>query len=181
MRHFQTSKTTMERPPALCSQKIQRPSGLPARKLASPEINSSRSRKKRVRFVARAFMESPAAWGSGAGGSPPAYTRAGRDRREIATLRTMQQNEAAALVAERRARAAERWNLDRGVVLVPAGLLLPIAGTDQFHEYHAHPEHQYLAGVGQPGGVLAFDAGEGWTLFVPQPDAAERVWTGDGP
>ena len=77
--------------------------------------------------------------------------------------------------------AAERWDLDRGVVLLPAGLMLPIAGTDQFHEYHAHPEHRYLAGVGQPGGVLAFDAGEGWTLFVPQPDAAERVWTGDGP
>ncbi len=93
----------------------------------------------------------------------------------------MQQNEAALLVAERRARAAERWNLDRGVVLLPAGLMLPIAGTDQFHEYHAHPEHRYLSGVGQPGGVLAFDAGEGWTLFVPQPDAAERVWTGDGP
>lgn len=89
--------------------------------------------------------------------------------------------DAAALVAERRARAAERWDLDRGVVLVPAGLMLPIAGTDQFHDYHAHPEHRYLAGVGQPGGVLAFDAGEGWTLFVPQPDAAERVWTGDGP
>ena len=87
----------------------------------------------------------------------------------------------AALAAERRARAAARWNLDRGVVLAPAGLMLPIAGTDQFHEYHAHPEHRYLAGVGQPGGVLAFDAGEGWTLFVPQPDAAERVWTGDGP
>ena len=87
----------------------------------------------------------------------------------------------AALAAERRERAAARWNLDRGVVLVPAGLMLPIAGTDQVHEYHAHPEHRYLAGVGQAGGVLAFDAGEGWTLFVPQPEAAERVWTGDGP
>ena len=86
----------------------------------------------------------------------------------------------AALAAERRERAAARWNLDRGVVLVPAGLMLPIAGTDQVHEYHAHPEHRYLAGVGQAGGVLAFDAGEGWTLFVPQPEAAERVWTGDG-
>ena len=93
----------------------------------------------------------------------------------------MQQKEAAALVGQRRERAAERWNLDRGVVLVPAGLMLPIAGTDQFHEYHAHAEHRYLSGVGQPGGVLAFDAGEGWTLFVPQPEAAERVWTGDGP
>ncbi len=89
--------------------------------------------------------------------------------------------DAAALVAERRQRAVDRWRLDRGVVLVPAGLMLPITGTDQFHEYHAHPEHRYLAGVGQAGGVLAFDAGDGWTLFVPQPRAAERVWSGDGP
>lgn len=90
-------------------------------------------------------------------------------------------SDVATLVAERRERAAARWDLDRGVVLVPAGLMLPVAGTDQFHEYHAHPEHRYLSGVGQAGGVLAFDAGEGWTLFVPQPEAAERVWTGDGP
>ncbi len=87
----------------------------------------------------------------------------------------------AALLAERRERAVARWNLDRGVALVPAGLTLPIAGTDQFHEYHAHPEHRYLAGVGQAGAVLVFDAGEGWTLFAPQPEAAERVWAGDGP
>ena len=87
----------------------------------------------------------------------------------------------ATLLAERRARAVERWNLDRGVALIPAGLPLPIAGTDQFHDYHAHPEHRYLAGTGQAGAVLAFEAGEGWTLFVPQPEAAERVWTGDGP
>ncbi len=93
----------------------------------------------------------------------------------------MHKHEAATLVAQRRERAVKRWNLDRGVVLVPAGLMLPIAGTDQFHEYHAHPEHRYLAGVGQPGGVLAYDAGKGWTLFLPQPDAAEQVWTGDGP
>ncbi len=93
----------------------------------------------------------------------------------------MQDGDAATLVARRREQAAARWNLDRGVVLLPAGLMLPVAGTDQFHEYHAHPEHRYLAGVGQAGGVLAFDAGEGWTLFVPQPEAAERVWTGDGP
>ena len=87
----------------------------------------------------------------------------------------------ASLAQERRERAAARWDLARGAVLVPAGLALPIAGTDQFHEYHTHPEYRYLAGVGQPGGTLAFDPGEGWTLFVPQPEAAERVWTGDGP
>ena len=90
-------------------------------------------------------------------------------------------SDTATLVAERRERAVGRWSLDRGVVLVPAGLMLPITGTDQFHEYHAHPEHRYLAGGGQAGGVLAFDAGEGWTLFLPQPGAAERVWSGDGP
>ncbi len=89
--------------------------------------------------------------------------------------------DAATLVRERRERAVAHWDLARGAVLVPAGLALPVAGTDQLHEYHAHPEHRYLAGVGQPGGVLAFDPGEGWTLFVPQPAAAERVWTGDGP
>tara|TARA_B100001123_G_scaffold413354_1_gene511633 strand:+ start:2373 stop:3770 length:1398 start_codon:yes stop_codon:yes gene_type:complete len=93
----------------------------------------------------------------------------------------MKEGNPAALLAARRERAIAGWNLDRGVVLIPAGLLLPISGTDQFHEYHAHPEHRYLAGIGQPGGVLAFDTEEGWNLFVPQPEAAERVWTGEGP
>ncbi len=82
---------------------------------------------------------------------------------------------------QRRARVTAEWALDRGAVLIPAGLALPIAGTDQSHEYHAHPEHRYLAGLGQPGGVLAFDPEEGWTLFAARPSADERVWTGDGP
>ena len=88
---------------------------------------------------------------------------------------------AAMRAAARRVRAAARWELARGAVLVPAGLPLPIAGTDQFHEYHAHPEHRYLAGTARAGSVLAYDPGEGWTLFAPVPDAEERVWTGDGP
>ena len=113
-------------------------------------------------------------------GSHPAYT-GGRKATGDRYTAGMQDGDAATLVARRREQAAARWNLDRGVVLLPAGLMLPVAGTDQYHEYHAHPEHRYLAGVGQAGGVLAFDAGEGWTLFVPQPEAGERVWTGNGP
>lgn len=88
---------------------------------------------------------------------------------------------AAAHAAARRERAAARWGLTRGAVLVPAGLPPPIAGTDQFHEFHAHPEHRYLAGTALAGSVLAYDPGEGWTLFAPVPDAETRVWTGDGP
>ncbi|MCC6382253.1 MAG: aminopeptidase P family protein [Dehalococcoidia bacterium] len=80
----------------------------------------------------------------------------------------------------RRAAVARAWGEVRGPVVVPAGLPLPIAGTDQLHDFHAHPEHVYLAGAPLPGAVLVFDAREGWRLFVPRPTAEERVWTGDG-
>jgi Xaa-Pro aminopeptidase len=81
----------------------------------------------------------------------------------------------------RRERLARDWALDRGVVLVASGLPLPIAGTDQFHEFHAHPEFRYLAAIGEPASVLAFDPGTGWDLFVALPSFEDRVWTGDGP
>lgn len=52
--------------------------------------------------------------------------------------------------------AARRDELARsaafhGVVLVAAGQPIPIAGTDQSHEFHAHPDHRYLTGLEQPG------------------------------
>ena len=65
-------------------------------------------------------------------------------------------------------------------MLLPSGLLVPIAGTDQSHEYHAHSEHYYLTGTALPGSVLAFDPTEGWTLFAPLPSLEERIWVGDG-
>lgn len=79
-----------------------------------------------------------------------------------------------------RRRAAVANAAGGGVVLVPAGLPVPIAGTDQFHEFHAHPEHRYLAGTATPGATLAFDADEGWSLFVPGASEDERVWVGEG-
>lgn len=83
------------------------------------------------------------------------------------------------LLAARREAAVRAWSLDRGAVVIPAGLPLPIAGTDQFHDYHAHPEHYYLAGAAIPASVLAFDLREGWTLFAPVATEEDRVWIGD--
>lgn len=78
---------------------------------------------------------------------------------------------------QRRAALAREWALPRGIVLAPAGLPVPVPGSDLFHDYHAHPEHTYLAGLSHPGGVLAFDPGEGWLLFTPQISREEQVWT----
>ncbi len=65
--------------------------------------------------------------------------------------------------------------------MIPAGLPVPIAGTDQYYDFHAHPEHRYLAGVGLPGAVLTFDPREGWALFLPSVPLEEAVWVGPGP
>ncbi len=86
----------------------------------------------------------------------------------------------AAAVTARRERAAAAWQLRSELVIVPAGVPVPIAGTDQFHEFHAHPEHYYLAGVADPGGLLVFDPAEGWTYFAPVVTPEEAVWTGPG-
>ena len=78
---------------------------------------------------------------------------------------------------QRRDDVARAWDLDRGVVLIPAGSPLPIEGTDQFHDFHAHAEHYYLSGLHHPGGVLAFEPNGGWTLFAEQLDREGQVWT----
>lgn len=80
----------------------------------------------------------------------------------------------------RRARIARAWGLARGAVIVPSGLHVPIQGTDQYHEFHAHPEFAYLAGAQLPGAVLAFDEADGWQIFAPQAGLEDRVWIGDG-
>lgn len=84
-------------------------------------------------------------------------------------------------LAARRAAVARCWDLASGGVLVAAGLPVPIAGTDQFYDFHAHPEFTYLAGLPLAGAVMAFDPREGWRLFVPVPSIDDRVWDGDGP
>lgn len=86
----------------------------------------------------------------------------------------------ASSLAGRRERIANAWDLRRGAVLIPAGVHVPVEGTDQYHEFHAHPESVYLSGAREPGTVLAFDAAEGWRLFAPRAGLEDRVWVGDG-
>ncbi|MEX2081103.1 MAG: aminopeptidase P N-terminal domain-containing protein, partial [Dehalococcoidia bacterium] len=84
-------------------------------------------------------------------------------------------------LGERRAKVARAWDLRGAVALVPAGLPPPIAGTDQSHDFHAHPDHYYLSGLGLAGGVLAFDPAEGWVAFERQATQDEKVWEGETP
>jgi Xaa-Pro aminopeptidase len=65
-------------------------------------------------------------------------------------------------------------------VVVPSGVHVPVAGTDQYHEFHPHPEFAYLTGARQPGAVLAFDPHDGWALFAPVAGLEDRVWVGEG-
>jgi len=83
-------------------------------------------------------------------------------------------------LGSRRDTIARTWDLPRGVVLIPAGLSVPVPGTDQYHEFHAHPEFTYLAGTSPRGAVLGFDPADGWALFVPVPSLEDRVWAGEG-
>ncbi|MBA4180414.1 MAG: Xaa-Pro aminopeptidase [Anaerolinea sp.] len=80
----------------------------------------------------------------------------------------------------RRNGIARAWDLRSGAVVVPAGVHVPVAGTDQYHDFHAHPEFTYLAGVQTPGAVLAFDPVDGWLVFAPVANQEDRVWVGDG-
>ena len=83
-------------------------------------------------------------------------------------------------IEHRRTATARAWDLGRGAVIVASGLPLPIAGTDAYHSFHAHPEFLYLAGETVAGATLTFDAADGWTLFAPVASLEDRVWMGDG-
>ena len=50
--------------------------------------------------------------------------------------------------------------------------------ADRTYRFYAHSEYLYLTDRERPGAVLAFDPGEGWFDFVPQPTAEELLWTG---
>jgi Xaa-Pro aminopeptidase len=83
-------------------------------------------------------------------------------------------------LVQRRKAVAREWDMHSGVTLIPGGVHVPVEGTDQYHEFHAHPEFRYLSGSDEPGSVLVFDPGEGWTLFAPEAGLEDRVWVGDG-
>ena len=90
----------------------------------------------------------------------------------------MNAGEQAEVLRQRRQRVETAWSgIDvDGPVLIPASLPIPIDGTDQFHEFHAHPEFQYLTGVAEPGAALAWERERGWTLFAPSLSVEDLVW-----
>ena len=82
------------------------------------------------------------------------------------------------ILRARRRRVETGWSAVEfdGPVLIPASLPIPIDGTDQFHEFHAHPEFQYLTGVAEPGAALTWEPDAGWTLFAPSLSVEDLVW-----
>ena len=67
------------------------------------------------------------------------------------------------------------------LLIAPAGTPVPIAGTDQFHRFHAHDDHAWLSGSQRPGAVVVLDSVDAaWTLFVPEATREDRVWHGPG-
>jgi Xaa-Pro aminopeptidase len=81
---------------------------------------------------------------------------------------------------ERRRRAAvEAWSLRDEVVLIGAGLPIPVPGrADLTYPFRAHSEYFYLTDRERPGGVLAFDPVGGWVDFVVPVTRDERLWEG---
>ena len=65
------------------------------------------------------------------------------------------------------------------VVLISAGEEIPVPGRgDRTYPFRAHSEYFYLTDRERPGGVLAYDPGEGWIEFVRPVTAQELLWTG---
>ena len=85
------------------------------------------------------------------------------------------------ILKARRERVADAWRGQDDPVLIAAGLPIPIDGTDQFHDFHAHPEFQYLTGVAEPGATLVWEADGGWRLFTPSLSIEDRVWMSEPP
>lgn len=88
--------------------------------------------------------------------------------------------DSSASLTARRTQIARTWDLHGGAVIVAAGTYVPVEGTDQYHEFHSHPEFTYLSGARVPGALLAFDPQDGWKLFAPEASLEDRVWVGEG-
>ncbi len=86
-------------------------------------------------------------------------------------------------LSERRARIADALPLDDAILLVGAGVPVPLPeGSDQTYPFRSHADYYYLAGHECDGGMMAFDpregASEGWVSFVPAVTEGERIWEG---
>jgi Xaa-Pro aminopeptidase len=82
-------------------------------------------------------------------------------------------------LGRRRAAAAAAWDFADEIVLIGAGEPVPVPGRyDRTYPFRAHSEYFYLTDRERPGGVLAFDPGEGWTDFVVPVTREELLWSG---
>ena len=79
----------------------------------------------------------------------------------------------------RRAAAADAWQLRDEIVLVGAGEPIHVPGrADITYPFVAHSEYYWLTDRNHPGGVLAFDPGDGWFDFPAPVTVADRLWSG---
>jgi Xaa-Pro aminopeptidase len=85
----------------------------------------------------------------------------------------------AAQLQRRRAAAAHAWQLRDEIVLIGAGEMIHVPGrADITYPFVAHSEYYWLTDRKRPGGVLAFDPGEGWFDFPAPVTVADRLWSG---
>jgi Xaa-Pro aminopeptidase len=85
-------------------------------------------------------------------------------------------------VERRRQAVAAEWNLSREIVMVGAGVPVPIAGRgDRTYPFRSHSEYLYLTDRERPSGVLAFDPHDGWVDFVAPVTRDELLWEGAPP
>ena len=67
----------------------------------------------------------------------------------------------------RREATAAAWDFTTASCSVAAGDEIPVPGRgDRTYPFRAHSEYLYLTDRERPGGVLAFDPGDGWVEFV---------------
>ncbi|MGI8571087.1 MAG: aminopeptidase P N-terminal domain-containing protein [Solirubrobacteraceae bacterium] len=84
-----------------------------------------------------------------------------------------------AQLIRRRREVAEAWGTGDEVVLIGAGDPISVPGRgDITYPFRAHSEYYYLTDRNRPGGVLAFDAQEGWLDFVAPVTESDRLWSG---
>ncbi len=80
---------------------------------------------------------------------------------------------------QRQKRAETAWGSTDDIVLIGAGMPIPIpGGADQCFPFKPHPEYYWLTGRHREGGVLAYDPRDGWTLFETPLSEGEQIWGG---
>ncbi len=84
-----------------------------------------------------------------------------------------------AQLTRRRRELQDVWSGEDERVLIGAGDPITVPGrADITYPFRAHSEYFYLTDRNRPGGVLAFDAQEGWSDFVAPVTESERLWSG---